>query len=55
MNTITIEMEGGLIQHIEGIPKNYQVRVLDFDEDADQTNFEEVEGYKEKAYVTYWP
>lgn len=33
MKTITIYMEGGLIQHIENIPKGTEIRVLDFDTD----------------------
>ena len=31
MQTIDIEVEGGLIQNIEGIPDGIQIRVRDYD------------------------
>ena len=50
---IVITMEGGLIQDIQYIPKNIQIRVLDFDEDqSDDPRVEIING--DKAYVTIW-
>ncbi len=31
MNTITVTVRGGVIQHIENIPVGVEVRVVDFD------------------------
>lgn len=50
-------MEGGLIQNIEGIPKGYIVKVIDFDakefgyEEEDVVEFDESGN---PAWVTFW-
>lgn len=34
MRTITVIVEGGLVQDIQGIPKGIRVKVLDYDSDG---------------------
>lgn len=52
--TITITMEGGLIQEIEGIPPGVQVVVNDFDTELDQDDSRLTEINGQMAYQTIW-
>lgn len=55
MTTITITVEGGVIQDIKGIPKNTKIKVLDFDIDGlpeEETKIINEKG--DRANVSYW-
>ncbi len=51
---ITITMEGGLIQDIQGVPKDVKVKVVDFDcnEELGERDVKKVKG--RLAWVTQW-
>jgi hypothetical protein len=49
--TITIHLEGGLVQHVTGIPARYEVRVEDYDEgDMEHPSWDE----EKQCFVTVY-
>jgi hypothetical protein len=52
--TITITMEGGIIQHIAGIPLGVRVKILDFDTDGVEAKKLTLLPNGQKAVVSIW-
>jgi hypothetical protein len=51
---ITITVEGGVVQSVEGIPRGVTVRVLDFDTDGADDDSLTALPNGEKASVSEW-
>lgn len=57
-HTVTIELEGGLIQDVIGLPEGIRIRVEDYDIEGsdpdEEPAIEKVERSGRFAFVSYW-